>query len=883
MKIMDLGKRNSILNKWTITSIFLGLLFILLILKAPLFLYKFLVGIFGVYVFVGLIGVILFLSLAKIFEAKRRLVVKPKFLLLGLLTAAPFLIALHLAFSSGFLELSFGKYLSACYTETPTAGGLFFGVFAYIFNLIAGGVVGAILILAIWFVAGLTIIISSLISEKGERKALAPKAFTPTESKQVKQDVVKDLYKKIDTKYSNLLEEESKRRHDKAKSILGIDIKSKSETAKPIEDNVVPLNELEGSPIEIEEVNASSMAAAGAFLGENEPHAFENPFKNSNPPQTNGWSSGNSWGEPAQNNGWSSGNNWSEPAPVWQPETPQNSWNAGGGENNFGGGNGFVLGASNFGSPNNGFTQNSIFGEPVEVADSDTRTSRRRAPQNEPAYTPRRQVNMRKYVKPTVDLIHTESASLDRLYLDAKQKEARLNSLFGEQGVQAKVDNISVAPAVTRFEVALATGERVARIKQLALDINLALGSSSINYDFAIEGKNAIGIEVPNKQVMIVSIKDLLSSKEFMSHPSPLAVCVGKDLEGKPVIADIKTMPHLLIAGTTGSGKSVCVNTILTSLLYKADPEVVKLMLVDLKKVELNAYNRIPHMIVPETIKEVGQVLNALKWLKMEMDRRYTAMEQQTVNNITDYHKLPSYINGTLDRMPYIVMLIDEAAELMSSGKREVEEVIRSLIALARAAGIHIIFATQRPSVDVITGVIKANFPTRMAFRVLSSGDSQTILNQGGAEKLVGRGDMIFAEATGSRRVQCAYIENDELRRVLNYVRGNNDTDFDIELEDIIQNGIPYDKATSGPDGVSHGVQDPMFLKVLRYAVRDENLNGTLSISEIQRKFQLGFGRAGRIVDQLAQEGYVSQDNNSGKARKVITTRAEVEDTYGEE
>jgi S-DNA-T family DNA segregation ATPase FtsK/SpoIIIE len=379
-----------------------------------------------------------------------------------------------------------------------------------------------------------------------------------------------------------------------------------------------------------------------------------------------------------------------------------------------------------------------------------------------------------------------------------------------------------------------------------------------------------------------VSVRDLLSSREFLNNGSSLAICLGKNLNNEPIVADLAEMPHLLIAGTTGSGKSMCINTILTSLLYKTSPEDLKVLLVDMKQgIELGGYNKMPHMLIPQCIMNSTQAVNALKWLDVEMRRRYDLLNGQSVNNIKLYHDLPAYKSGQLGRMPYIVMIIDEVADLMSQAKQDVEKYVQSLASLARAAGIHIILATQRPSVNVISGVIKANIGTRVAFRVISAIDSRTILDTQGAETLVGRGDMLFKTATGLQRVQGCFISNREIQEVVTYIRNRNEADFDIALEDQILNGIPDGTTMNAYDGSAESRgQDPYFVQVLKYAVRDGNARHTLSISELQRIFSIGFGRAGKIIDQLASSGYISA-NNDGKARDVIITREQVEGIYG--
>ena len=307
-------------------------------------------------------------------------------------------------------------------------------------------------------------------------------------------------------------------------------------------------------------------------------------------------------------------------------------------------------------------------------------------------------------------------------------------------------------------------------------------------------------------------------------------------------------------------------------------------MLIDMKGgVELGMYNGLPHMLVERCITDVTKAVNAFKWLIREMDHRYDLLQGQHVNNIALYQSLPAYKNGQIPAMPYIVMVVDETADLMSRNKKEVEDCIQNLAQKSRAAGIHIILATQRPSVDVISGVIKANIGTRIAFRVLSGVDSRTILDTIGAETLMGRGDMLFMTAKGVDRVQCCYMTNDETHEVVKYVREKNPADFNLEIEDQILNGIP-DGSSTGFDDEGRGQigeQDPKIPQILRWAVSESNVRRTISISIIQRKFSVGFGRAGRIMDQLEQLGYVGADFGNGKGREVLITREQVADLYG--
>lgn len=470
------------------------------------------------------------------------------------------------------------------------------------------------------------------------------------------------------------------------------------------------------------------------------------------------------------------------------------------------------------------------------------------------------------YTSPPLACIRTESTDLSDMHIIAQNQSILLDSKLKEFGVNAKVKSFTVSQSATLFEIHLANGTRVAQVTKLEKDIAYVLGTPSIRLEVAIEGKNAIGVEVSNREQGIISIRDILQSKEFVNHKSPLAAVIGKNIHDQCIIADITSMPHLLIAGSTGSGKSVCINSIIMSLLYRVHPDDVKLILVDLKRVELSLYNNIPHMLFSRVICEVQQTISVLEWLQLEMARRYRVLESNGINNISLYHAMPGYKTKQIEQMPFIVMIIDEAADLMQRAKDKVEPVIKSLSSLARACGIHIIMATQRPSADVITGVIKANFPTRISFRVMSRGDSTSIIGESGAEKLIGRGDMLYMHEGRIQRVQGAFVDLNEARQATEYIRANYETNFEYGLEKLILDG-------------QHSVllmADSVLLPILEWLVRDDNITKTASVAGIQRQFNFGFSRAGQIIDRLAAQGFVSEANGS-KVREVLVTKEEVE------
>ena len=761
-------------------------------------------GLFGVYVFALLVLLFTF-GLLKHLELKYK--VNKRYLILSLTMVLSLFTALHIAFTASQLSGSMIEYIIHGF-ENLTPGGFFFALPAFVLSIVLF-MEGALILLGVVFIISAAFLTTFVITNVGENRVIRKLPKILAERQMAQEEGDPDLQVRIEQKYNELIEKQSRRRHDKNKSELGLDLEKYKEPEKAKEaDTPVPLSKVEPPPSVIDEINQWSMDAAAAQAQLMQPYQIQpNQFIQPPPPPP------------------------PPPAPA-QPmiTVPRQS------------------------------AMDTILPEKQKIH------------------------RRNKYVRPPIDLIKSESTNLLTAQQEALSKQHLLDNKLKEFGVSAKVTNFTVAPAVTRFEIQLDTGTRVSHVTALETDIAYVLGSSNVRMETTIEGKNAIGVEVPNKTIGMVSIKDLIASSRFMNHKSALAVAIGKNINDELVIADIASMPHLLIAGSTGSGKSVMLNTILTSLLFRAHPDDVKLILVDMKRVELNMYNEVPHMLVPRAIKEVTQTINALKWMQKEMTRRYDVLEGQGVNNIALYQSLPAYQSGQLERMPYIVMVIDEAADLLARGKKEVEDAIKSLSALARACGIHIILATQRPSVDVITAVIKTNFPVRIAFKVGSRGDSQTIINDTGAEKLVGRGDMLFVQEGYSQRVQGAFIELEETRRVMNFIRDNNVSDFDIDLEDTILNGPPGDAPGTGfgdNDLQRAKAQDPYFVPILKWIVREDNLTKTVSISNMQRQFSLGFSRAGKIMDQLTGMGYVSLGNGS-KARDVLITREEVEKLYGE-
>ena len=473
------------------------------------------------------------------------------------------------------------------------------------------------------------------------------------------------------------------------------------------------------------------------------------------------------------------------------------------------------------------------------------------------------------YVFPSVNLLSkSEKKTLKGGTKALQETAAKLQKTLYSFGVQAKVENVSVGPAITRYELKPAEGVRVSKIANLADDIALNLAAETIRIEAPIPGKQAVGIEVPNKEKEMVPLRDVIESEEFQHNNSKLSVALGKDVAGNVAIGNIAKMPHVLIAGSTGSGKSVCINTIITSIIYNAKPSEVKLVMVDPKVVELSVYNGIPHLLIP-VVTDPKKAAGALAWAVQEMDNRYNLFAEKGVRDLKGYNSAVEK-EGELGKLPQIVIIIDELADLMMVAAKEVEESICRLAQKARAAGMHLVIATQRPSVDVITGLIKANVPSRIAFAVSSQVDSRTILDQVGAEKLLGKGDMLFFPAGEAKpvRVQGAFVSDEEVEAIVEFIKSNGTATYSEDILESIENSNKTDKEKAlEAEQSADDEADPFLQEAINTVVE----TGQASTSFIQRRFKVGYARAGRIIDQMEERGVISGYQGS-KPREVLWT-----------
>ena len=472
------------------------------------------------------------------------------------------------------------------------------------------------------------------------------------------------------------------------------------------------------------------------------------------------------------------------------------------------------------------------------------------------------------YVRPPLNLLTTISSKLEENEADFKENAQILEETLDSFKISAVVESVVQGPAVTRYEIKMPAGISVNKIKQHSDDIAMMMRSvGGVRIEAPIPGKNLVGIELPNKKIATIGLRDVIDAPEFHNSKSAMPFALGKNISGSIKICDLASMPHLLIAGSTGSGKSVCLNIIIVSLLYKMGPDDLKLILIDPKRVEFSSYNGLPHLLTPEAICNPKQALNAFDWAIGEMDKRFSTFQQLKVRNFEEYNSLEAVYKGKEPKLPRIVIIVDELADLMSFAKKDIEDKIMRIAQLARAAGIHLVLATQRPSVDVITGTIKTNLPSRIAFSLNSYQDSMTIINQGGAEKLLGKGDMLYFPQNLPEpvRIQCPFLNNNEVQNIVDFIINNNDNIVDEALVRQILDGKGSNNSNNSDDS-SDGIEyDPILPKALFDFIK----SGNASISAIQRRYAVGYARAARIVDQMEMNGFISPADGTNK-RKVL-------------
>ena len=467
---------------------------------------------------------------------------------------------------------------------------------------------------------------------------------------------------------------------------------------------------------------------------------------------------------------------------------------------------------------------------------------------------------MPKKIVVPIDLLKGATGKPDSGDINANMQ--KIKKTFENFGIEVDMGEVNVGPTVTQYTLRPAEGVRLAQVLTLQNDLALALAAHPIRMEAPIPGKSLVGIEVPNQTISLVKLRDILESSVYSKRKGNLFIALGKDVAGAPIMANLASMPHLLIAGSTGSGKSICINNIILSLVYENSPADLRFILIDPKRVELSAYNDIPYLLTP-VINDTDKIINSLRWVVKEMHERYKLLQAANKRNLDSYNKAV-----IVNRLPYIVVIVDEFAALMSLAAKEVEAAVVSLAQLGRAAGIHLILATQRPSVDVITGLIKANITSRIAFAVASAMDSRTIIDSSGAEKLLGKGDMLFmtAEASKVKRIQGAFVTDEEVNDVVDYLKQQGEPEY---------NHAVTEKAQGATIVGGGSYDDDLVLEAKEIVVKAGKASATL----LQRRLRVGYARAARLLDMLEQQGVVGPDRGS-KAREVLVDQRDLEENF---
>lgn len=515
------------------------------------------------------------------------------------------------------------------------------------------------------------------------------------------------------------------------------------------------------------------------------------------------------------------------------------------------------------------------------------RTARPRAEQTEigqvakPTTPIKQVVKDIKYNPPPVTLLKENKEDTSKYVKNYEENARIIEEKLETFKIPVKVVGVVRGPTVTRYELTMPSGIPVKKILNYDSDLAMALRSKAgVRIEAPIPGKNAVGIEVPNDPRSMVSFRELVESKEFASSTAVLPVAIGKNISGEVVVKSLAKMVHLLVAGSTGSGKSVFLHSLIMSLMFKMSPEQLRFIMIDPKRVEFSRYKGMPHMMLSDVVSDAEKAVNSLSWAVKEMERRYKLLEEYKCQKLEIFNQCEAVKNGEQKKLPYIVIVVDELAELMGVAKREVEERIRRISQLGRASGIHLVLATQRPSVEVVTGTIKTNLPSRIAFALASFIDSKTILDEPGAEKLLGQGDMLFApqESNTPTRLQGAYISDEEIERCIDYIKNNNECNYDLEVEKEIYASKEEQNQASGQTNEDHSDQmDELLPQALKFFIE----SGKGSITMVQRRFYVGYSRAARIVDQMELRGYISPAEGS-KNRDILITMDQFKEIFGD-
>ena len=944
-------KRKNLKTKIGIATICVSSVFLInLIFNLVKFINSFLLGSFGLFTYAILIcGIAIGILLIKDVKLK----VEGADIVYASLWLFVFLMILHLATSTQFVDQSYGSYISSCYNHKLTCGGAIMAVFTYPVNYVLTHLVASFIILSIVLIILTAVLIVHFYSYKRKEAKLTTKTVSnelKTEQSEIKQPeannnvsykpekesdddlIIPDEDVSSIPTNSEIVLESNEQDKLKAKSILGLSKnKNNFDYDEPNEDNLInnlkptfdnnsqyfdnnykhttqkPKKFLHSTDAITEQKHERKLTEkdrenlkylqdiTGGYFG-NSLNKFENTNKDQENKQTKNVEDYDVMQDLYDDT--LTQNNYQEKyKPTNAHENAHQILYGNNNQNNQQ--NSFLKNSYNNNNFNNNYDSNSknpvnenvntdaddniennfsssikFESEPVEYKQVKFDAVETRKPSNKKLYK-----KPSKYIKPPIDLLKVVDNSNLNNSDDHTEKARVLEETLASFNVPAKVVSITKGPAFTRFELQMQQGVSVKKVTGHIEDIAMILKArGDVRMEIPIPGKNAFGVEVPNETIETVGLRDILESYNFQGSKSVLTFGLGKDISGECKVARIDKMPHLLVAGATGSGKSVCLNSLLISLIYKASPQDLKLILVDPKRVEFTLYNGLPHLLLPKVITDIDKALSALSWLIDEMERRFNLFSEARVRNLEEYNNTEEVISGEKEKLPFIVFIIDELGDLMLQNKKEVEEKIIRITQKSRAAGIHLIIATQRPSVDVITGTIKANLPSRIAFAVSSFPDSKTILDQGGAEKLLGKGDMLYSpvDMPDPIRLQGAFVSNEEVEAVVEFVKEHNEADFDSDIEDEMFNKKQGGFNAGGSN--SHQEFDPLMKDACRLIIK----TGGVSTSKIQRAFGLGFPRAGKIVDQMEAAGFISAPDNK-KLRTVFITQQEFEERFGED
>ena len=928
-------KKQSIKNKIGIALICVSSVFLVsLLFNIIKFLNVFLLGAFGLFSYAIFISLIIFgIMLLKNSKVK----LESSDIVYLCFWLALFIMILHLISSSQFLNQGYGEYIASCYNNKLTCGGAVFAILTYPVNYLFKHVVASVTILAIALIIISAILIVRFVTlkntttninkQENSKPELNEEEYEEVNSNETNQPVYNNYENDEDIfisdeefgespETSQIILDSNDEDKQKAKTILGLT----DEKSKPVKNTIFggkqinnldptydnnfndfdkkyarpdskPKRILHSQPevqtkperklSEKDKENLKYLSdITGGMFGKSKLKTEEKPeFEIKPQTQTNTSDVDYNVMDDLRNDA-----NTTQSNPTFTINRNEQKIKTYSTENGYNQPQQNTRNSFANNSQPEGFVQNNNFKietEPVQPVYKQVKIEGIDNNNNNTSQKQKKKLYRKppKYNKPPLDLLRSADAPRINPNDDYNEKGRVLEETMASFSIPAKVVGITKGPSVTQFELSMQQGFPVKTVQRYVEDIAMALqAKGNIRMEIPIPGKSTFGIEVPNESIDIVRLREVLESSKFQESKKPLTYALGKNVTGNCMSGVIGQLPHMLVAGSTGSGKSVCLNALLISLIYRLSPEDLKIILIDPKQVEFNLYNDLPQMLVPKVITDPERAMQSLDWAIKEMERRFTMFAQARVRNIDEYNATEEVITELNPKMPYIVIVVDEIGDLMLFNKKEIEDKIQKLTQKSRAAGIHLVVATQRPSVDVITGKIKANLPIRIAFAVASFADSKTIIDHSGAENLLGRGDMLYSptDQPEPTRIQGAYVTNEEVEAVVEYIKEHNEADFDEEIEDAMFNARQGGFNAEGP--ASHQEFDPLMKEACRLIVT----SNSVSTSKLQRYFGIGFPRAGKIIDQMEAAGFITPQDQK-KLRAVLITQQEFEERFGED